>query len=74
MLAFLNMDGKLDFSIELLKFETKTLANISVFTLTIFLEYRCLGKLWKFPSLRCHSGFRLFVFFEKEKVSLPLSL
>ena len=36
MLAFFNMDGKLDFSIESLKLETRTLANISEFSLTIF--------------------------------------
>ena len=36
MVAFFNMDGKLDFSIESLKFETRTLANKSAFSLTIF--------------------------------------
>ena len=35
MLAFFNMDEKLDFLIESLKFETTTLANISIFSLTI---------------------------------------
>ena len=36
MVAFFNMDRKLDFSIESLKFETKTLADISAFSLPIF--------------------------------------
>ena len=36
MLAFFNMDGKLDFPIESLKLETKALANISTFPLRIF--------------------------------------
>ena len=31
MLAFFNIDEKLGFSVELLKFETRTLANISTF-------------------------------------------
>ena len=35
MLAFSYMDGKLDFSIESLNFETRTLANISAFPLAI---------------------------------------
>ena len=35
MLAFFNMDEKLDFLIESLKFETTTLANIPIFSLTI---------------------------------------
>ena len=36
MVAFFNMDRKLEFSIESLKFETKTLADISAFSLPIF--------------------------------------
>ena len=36
MVAFFNMDGKLDFSIASLKFETRTLADITAFTLMIF--------------------------------------
>ena len=35
MFAFSNMDGKLDFSVESLNFETRTLANISAFSLAI---------------------------------------
>ena len=37
MLAYFNMNGKLDFSTESLKFETKTLANMFAFSLTTFL-------------------------------------
>ena len=36
MVAFFNMDGKLEFSLESLKFETRMLTNISAFSLTIF--------------------------------------
>ena len=37
MVAFFNKkDGKLDFSVESLTFEKRTLANISAFCLTIF--------------------------------------
>ena len=35
-LASINMDGKLDFSKESLKFETRTLVNKSAFSLTTF--------------------------------------
>ena len=35
-LAFFNMDGKFDFLIESLKFETRTLTKISAFSLTTF--------------------------------------
>ena len=37
MVAFFNKkDGKLDFLVESLTFEKRTLANISVFSLTVF--------------------------------------
>ena len=59
------MDMKLDFEIDLLKFKTKTLANISAFYLTFFV-----GKLVSCQSMEA-SNFRMslmtssFYIFEK---------
>ena len=57
------------FSIELLKFEVKTSANISAFFFEDFHRNWCLGKLRQFQILICQSGFRIFAFLKKKKVA-----
>ena len=69
MLAFFNMDGKLDFSIELLKSDTRTLANISAFSFMIFVGISVSWQALKVSNFKMSLGFRVYVFlnFGKEK-------
>ena len=68
ILAYFNMNGKLDFSIESLKFETKTLANMFAFSLTTFVGILVSWQARKFSTLRFHSGFRIFELLKRKEV------
>ena len=69
-LHFLKMDGKLGFSIESLKFETRTLANISAFFLTIFIGISVSWEALEVSNFRMSLRISSLGIFEKEKGSL----
>ena len=70
MVASFNMDGKLDFSIGSLKFETRTLANISAYSLTIFVEILVSWQALKVSNFRISLRISFLCILEKEKGSL----
>ena len=74
MIAFFNTDGKLDFSIESFKFETRTLANISAFCLTIFVGISVSWQALEVSNLKMSLRILSLCVFEKERGSLPFLL
>ena len=74
MVAFFNMDGKLDFSIEPLKFETRTLAHISAFCLTIFVGMSVSWQVLEISNFKMSLRTSSLFIFEKEKGSLRFLL
>ena len=66
MVAFFNKkDGKLDFLVESLTFEKRTLANISVFSLTVFVG---ISVSWiTLEVYHFQMSLSLFVFLKKKK-------
>ena len=74
MVAFFNMDGKLDFSIESLKFETKTLADISAFSLPIFVGISVSQQALEVSNFKMSPRISSLCVFDKEKGSLRFLL
>ena len=70
MVAFFNMDGKLDFSKESLKFETRTFANISAFSLTIFVGISVSWQALEVSNFKISLRTSSLCIFEKKKGSL----
>ena len=66
MVAFFNMNGKLGFSIESLKFETRTLANISAFSLTIFVGISLSRQALEVSNFKMSLRIAFLCIFEKE--------
>ena len=67
MVAVFNMGGKLDVSIESLKFETRTLAIISEFFLAIFLGISVSWQALEVSNLKMSLRISSLCIFEKEK-------
>ena len=74
MIAFFNMDGKLDFSIESFKFEIRTLANIFAFYLTIFVGISVSWQALEVSDFKMSLRILSLCIFEKERGSLPFLL
>ena len=74
MVTYFNMDGKLNFSIESLKFEARTLANISAFPLTIFVGISVSRQALEVSNIKMSLRISSLCIFEKEKGSLWFSL
>ena len=68
------MDGKLNFSIKLLKFETRMLANISGFCLTIFVGISVSWEALEVSNFKMSLRILSLCIFEKEKGSLRFLL
>ena len=74
MVAFFNMDRKLDFSIESLKYEIMTLANIAAFSYTIFVVISVSWQVLEFCNFKISLRILSLCIFEKEKGSLRFLL
>ena len=74
MVAFFNMDEKLDFSTESLKYETMTLANIAAFSYTIFLVISVSWQVLEFCNFKISLRILSLCILEKEKGSLRFLL
>ena len=74
MPALFNIDGKLDFPIESLKLETRTFANISAFSLTIFVGMLVSWQALEVSNFKMSLRISSLCIFEKEKGSLPFLL
>ena len=66
------MDGKLVFSIELLKFETRTLANISAFSLTVFVGISVTRQALEIFNFKMSLRISSLCIFDKESLSFLL--
>ena len=62
-----DIDGKSDFSIESLKFETRTLANIFAFSLTVFAGISVSRQALEVFNFKMSLRIRFFVFLKRKK-------
>ena len=74
MFGFFSMDGKFDFLIESLKFETKTLANVSAFSLTIYVGIWVSWQALEVSNFKMSLRISSLCIFEKEKGNLRFLL
>ena len=74
MVEFFNFFGKLDFSIESLTFETRTLANIQAFSLTIVVGISVSWQALEVSNFKMSLKISSVFIFEKKKQSFRFLL